>query len=164
MTELTFLCKQSLYLAVHAFKLSDTSYISISRMHADMHVFKFFLMLIVYLTSSSRWMARHSTLLQPLQDTSWLFWAFLKLLSLYYSERLQRSVFGPRRRRWPRHGAVPDPAVRLRYRVRRQRVGLPDECGELAAKQLPRWHPFTRLNSFKQISVPKSYQEIIPAE
>lgn len=123
--------------------------------------FFLFFFLIVYLTSLTRLLlvggTLHFTLWRTLIDSSaQLFCPVVNRLSLCCSEWLQRSVFGPRRRWRPRYGAVSDPAVCLRYRVRHQRVGLPDECGELVAKQLPRWHLFTDLNSFKQISIHKS--------
>jgi len=79
------------------------------------------------------------TPLHHLQDIGCPFCTDVKLLSLYCSKWLQRSVFGPRWWWRPRYGAVSDPTVCLWYCLRRQRVGLPDECGELVAKQLPRW-------------------------
>lgn len=137
-----------------------------SRMHAHWRAcsffFFFFFFLIVYLTSLTECLllvgeTLHFTLWRtPIDSSAQLFCPVVNRLSLCCSEWLQRSVFGPRRRWRPRYGAVSDPAVCLWYRVRHQRVGLPDECGELVAKQLPRWHLFTDLNSFKQISIHKS--------
>jgi len=45
-------------------------------------------------------------------------------------QRQQRAVPRPGRRRRPRHGTVPDTAVRVRYGLRRQRLGLANVHGE----------------------------------
>lgn len=141
-------------------QISIFQYIGISRMHAHWRACNFWFIyahcLFVFMDPfTNGWW---DTPLHHLQDIGCLFCKDVKLLSLYCSKWLQRSVFGPRRWWRPRYGAVSDPTVCLWYCLRRQRVGLPDECGELVAKQLPRWHLFTDLSSFKQISIHKSFK------
>lgn len=61
-------------------------------------------------------------------------------------QRQQRAVPGPGRRRRSWHRAVPYPAVRVRYRLRRQRLGLAHVDGK--SPRVPRRFVSTRPNRY----------------